>query len=301
MKIFILLNKNAGSIENTQKLLDALKDNSNVTIEACETENDVPQLTRRAIAEGYDVLCPGGGDGTIHSVVNSLPKDYLGAICLGLLPLGTGNDFCRSLGIPSDPVEAFNLLSDPTRSIEQRIDVMDTLYSNQKRICVNLASGGFGGEVEKTIDPQLKARWKGLAYARAAVEAARDLKEFRVLVNFDSNPAVELSAISVVVANGVAAGGGFEVAPRADPADGKLDIVIAHNAHTLQLATVAAQLLVGDYTESDHVSHFRAKRVRVQSDPPMHFSIDGSFLAETPLTFTIFPNAVRILTPLQST
>lgn len=297
MKIFILLNKNAGSIVKAQTLIDALKDDPRVTLAYGDNESDVPRLTQRALAEGYDVICPGGGDGTIHSVVNSLSKDDMGKIRLGLLPLGTGNDFCRCFGIPSDPMLAFALMTDPEHSIEQRIDLIEVISSDDtRRFCVNLASGGFGGEVEKNLDSSLKARWKALAYARAALRAASDLKEFHVRARFDSSPAVELSTLSIVVANGIAAGGGYEVAPHADPADRKIDIVITHDAPALQLATVAAQLLVGDYTQSEHVSHLRAKKVHIQSEPPMDFSVDGSLLIKTPLEFSVLPGVLRVIT-----
>lgn len=301
MKIFLLLNKNAGSYENAQPLLESLKDDARVTIVHGECEDDVPRLTYRAISQGYDVICPGGGDGTIHSIVNSLARDDLGKIGFGLLPLGTGNDFCRSFGIPNDPLEAFALITDPQRAIEQRIDLIEVSSARQRRYCVNLASGGFGGEVEKHLDPELKARWRTLAYARAAVRAFSDLKEFSVRASFDAGPLVELSTLSIIVANGIAAGGGFEVAPHADPADRRIDIVITHTAPALQLASIAAQLLVGDYTQSEHVSHLRAKKLHIQSEPPMDFSVDGSFVEQTPLAFSVLPGVLRIIRPKENT
>ena len=299
MKIFLLLNKNAGSFENAQPLLEFLKDDPRVTVAYGKCEDDVPRLTHRAIKQKYDIICPGGGDGTIHSIVNSLARDDLGKIQFGLLPLGTGNDFCRSFGIPNDPLEAFALITDPQRAIEQRVDLIEVVTVRHRRYCVNLASGGFGGEVEKHLDPELKSRWRTLAYARAAVRAVTDLKEFRVRASFDAGPSVELSTLSIIVANGIAAGGGFEVAPHADPADRKIDIVITHTAPALQLATIAAQLLVGDYTQSEHVSHLRAKKLHIQSDPPMAFSIDGSLVEKTPLAFSVLPGVLRILRPVE--
>ena len=97
------------------------------------------------------------------------------------------------------------------------------------------------------------------------------------------------------MANGRYAAHGWNVASHANPEDGLLDVVIVHSGPFFDLTTVAAQLLAGDYLDSDHVTLRRHRRVRIQSRPEMWFSIDGEPIGEEPITFTVLPRALRVV------
>ncbi|MEW6056387.1 MAG: diacylglycerol kinase family protein [Bdellovibrionota bacterium] len=291
----MILNKNAGLLKKGEGFKPEIGAAHEITFCVCSSKKDLPPLIDRAIKRGVDVIVAGGGDGTISETVN-LISVYAQKPSLGIIPLGTGNDLSRSFGIPLDPVEALNLILDEQASQGRLIDLIHVQALGETRLCVNLASGGLAGEIEKTIDDPLKQRWGQLAYARAALSVANHIKEFKVQLTIDENPALCLSTLNVIVANGKAAGGGFEVAPHASPVDHKLDVVIVHPAARMQLALTLAQLLGGDYTQSENVTHFKARKIKIDSDPQMDFNIDGDLFSPTPLEFSVIPNALRIIT-----
>src|SRR5690606_24544622 len=114
------------------------------------------------------------------------------------------------------------------------------------------------------------------------------------LVTLDDQPPRRLDAVNVFVANARSVAGGFLAAPMADIEDGLLDLVVVRSAGLLDLAGVAARLVAGDLTRSDAVSHARARRVRLGSEPPMAFNLDGDVVPEGPIEVTVVPRALPI-------
>jgi diacylglycerol kinase (ATP) len=141
----------------------------------------------------------------------------------------------------------------------------------------------------------MKAALGPLAYLRGAVAVLPDLTDYHTLMELDDGPAERIEAINVIVANGRYAAHGWNVASQANPEDGLLDVVIVRWGPFFDLTAVAAQLLGGDYLDSDHVALRRARRVRIQSRPEMWFSIDGEPISEEPITFTAIPRALRVI------
>ncbi len=291
MRIFVIFNSKAGSAKSAEALRARLKERGNVTL----VEPESPEATRLAAArakqESYDMIVAAGGDGTIHAVVNGLGPDFGGAR-LAVLPLGTGNDLRRTLAIPEDPLEALNLLDG---GAERLIDVFRVDTPSQSCFGVNTASGGFSGQMQEALTKEMKATWGPLAYLRGAVAVLPDLTDYHTLIQLDDGPAERVAAINVIVANGRYAAHGWNVASQANPEDGLLDVVTVHSGPFFDLTAVAAQLLGGDYLNSDHVTLRQARRVQVQSRPEMWFSIDGEPIGEEPITFTVIPRALRVI------
>jgi len=300
-KTLVIINKNAGSYEKAQALAQAFAEHSTlVTFQECDSVERLPEILRQAVSNNIDTIVAGGGDGTIHDTVNAMAP-YFDRLRLAIIPLGTGNDLCRSLDIPLDPTEAMHLvLAGADKAEEASLDLIRVKHgelNEHDTICVNVATGGFGGEIEKNIDDTTKERWGALAYARAAISAATNIAEFKLHLTVDAQEVGQTSALNIVIANARTAGGGFEIAPQANPEDRKLDVVITHPANAVQLATIAAQLLVGEYTNSPHVSHFRARKIIIFSNPVMDFTVDGCLWGKTPIEFTIMPSALRVIRP----
>lgn len=295
MKTFVLLNQHAGSFEKASALIEMAAQNAHTSLYVCQSKDDVPSLVRRTIDDGYDTIVAGGGDGTIHEVVNAMIGQF-DRIRLGLIPLGTGNDFCRSLGIPIDPTQALSMILE-NNTQERRVDLIQVEAGSKKEICVNLVSGGIGGEIEKHVDKSVKERWGALAYVRGALSAATNVIPFELELQIDQQDTKRLAALNITIANGRTAGGGFEVAPHASPDDRKMDVVLVHPGNPIELAAVATRLATGDYTKSDRVSEFRAREISIRSNPPMDFSVDGSLFAQSPILFKLMPGALRLLAP----
>jgi diacylglycerol kinase (ATP) len=291
MRIFVVFNSKAGSAKSAEALRARLTERGNVTL----VEPESPEATRLAAArakqESYDLIVAAGGDGTIHAVVNGLAPDFGGAR-LAVLPLGTGNDLRRTLALPEDPLEALNLLDGGAVRL---IDVFRVDTPSQSCFGVNTASGGFSGQMQEALTKEMKAAWGPLAYLRGAVAVLPDLTDYHTIMQLDDGPAERIAAINVIVANGRYAAHGWNVASQANPEDGLLDVVVVHSGPFFDLTAVAAQLLGGDYLNSDHVTLRRARRVQIHSSPEMWFSIDGEPIGEEPITFTVMPRALRVI------
>jgi diacylglycerol kinase (ATP) len=268
----------------------ALAGRRDVVVCAPRGPEQMAAVTAEALRDGCDTLVAAGGDGTIHAAVNALAPDF-DRVCLGVLPLGTGNDFARTLALPTDPLEALAVaLGGP----ERRLDVIRVETPTRTFWCVNVAAGGFTGQMQEALTDDVKAWWGPLAYVRGAASVLPNLTGYQTSLCIDDGPLHQVEALNVIVANGRSAGGGLHVAPRANPEDGLLDLVVVRYAPVLDLTAVAALLLTGDYLDSDQVQHQTARRVRVAATPGMWFSIDGELLTNEPVTFTVVPRALRV-------
>ena len=165
-----------------------------------------------------------GGDGTVNEVVNGLGRSgFPEAVTLAVLPMGTGNDLAATLAIPDDLEEA----EDAIRQRRVRIFDVARIRSEgvEERFFINVATGGYGAETSSLADEELKGRWGKLAYFRASLEKAREFEVREVKVTLDGEERM-LRAVNVAVGNCRYAGGGWLAAPRANPEDGLLDLVV---------------------------------------------------------------------------
>jgi diacylglycerol kinase (ATP) len=291
MRTCIILNARAGSAPDAADLRDALAGRPNVDVCEPTSVDEVRAGVARALAAGCDTIVAAGGDGTVHTIVNALADDFARAR-LAILPLGTGNDLCRTLAIPADPLAALALL-DTGR--EHCIDLVRVDAAERSLWCVNVAAGGFTGQMQELLTDEVKALWGPLAYLRGAVSVLPNLTGYHTTLRLDDGVVERIDALNVLVANGRTAGGGLQVAPRANPEDGLLDVITVVYRPLLELTGVAALLLAGNYLSSDYVVQQRARRVQVASTPGMWFSIDGELLSSAALTFTVRPRALRVL------
>ncbi|GIV98282.1 MAG: diacylglycerol kinase [Herpetosiphonaceae bacterium] len=249
------------------------------------------QLAQAAAQAGCDLVIAVGGDGTINEVVNGLAVNLAG-VTLGIIPLGTGNDLARTLAIPLDPVEALDVIE---QRRERRIDLINVKSYETNTYCVNVAAGGFSGQVDEVLNEDIKATWGPLAYLVSAASVLPDLTGYETTVAYEDEAPRRVDALSIIVANGRTAGGGLRVAPQANPEDGLLDVVIVRYSSLLNLAGVAARLLAGNYLDSDVVVHKQVRRLSIASRPGMWFNIDGELLTKEPVIFAVQPQALRVL------
>jgi diacylglycerol kinase (ATP) len=208
------------------------------------------------------------------------------------LPLGTGNDLARTLALPLDAQEAFGLL---TSGSARTLDVMRVETASNTMYGLNVAAGGFTGQMNELMTDDLKATWGPLAYLRGAVGVLPNLTDYETFVTWDDGAEERIAALNIIVANGRTAAGGFMVAPTANPEDGVLDVVIVQSGSLVDLAGVAARLLAGNYVDSDLVLHRQVRRVRVAARPGMWFNVDGELMTKDPVTFTVLPRTLQMV------
>ena len=290
LRMALLLNPKAGSAGQGEAVRAALEAVPGVSLVSVDPERELREQVQAALKAGVDALAVAGGDGTIHGVVNALGPDFP-RVSLLLLPLGTGNDFCRTLAVPLDPVGAVGLLKlNRTRAVDAvRVD------GDWSGFLANVATGGFSGKVAAEVTSDLKAAWGPLAYLRGAAGTIADPPKFRVTLRYDGKQTETLDVLNIVVANARTAAGGYVVAPRADPEDGKLDVVLVHAVESaLDQGVITARLLAGDYVADDNVTHRRAKRVELTAPQPLPLSFDGELVEGKRFTFAAVPRAVRV-------
>lgn len=288
MTIYAFLNPQAGSVESNRSLRRFLDEDPRYTVRELGPDDDLGQLI--AAPNDCTLLAVAGGDGTVHAAANGLLKANSHA-AFGIIPLGTGNDFCRTLAIPLDPMAAASLLQNGT---PRDIDAI-RIEGDKSGYLLNAATGGFSGQVASQVTSEQKAAWGPLAYLRGALGPIADLPRYRLTIRFDRGEPETFDALNIVVANGRMAAGGIPVAPTANPEDGKFDVVIVPSCDALDLTVVAARLLHGDYLGDENVVHRLAERVEIESDPPISFSIDGELCQGSRFTFSIVPKALRIV------
>jgi diacylglycerol kinase (ATP) len=294
MRTFVVFNPKAGPTRSAEAVRARLEARPGVTVCEPETPGGVSGCVAEAMHSSCDTLVAAGGDGTVHAVVNALAPDF-DRCRLAVLPLGTGNDLCRTLALPEDALEALEALEALDVGRERRLDLMRVETAGRSGYAVNLASGGFSGQLQERLSDDLKATWGPLAYLLGAVGVLPDLTGYHTTLALDGGPPARVEALNIIVANGRYAAGGWRVASRADPEDGLLDVVVVRDGPLLDLTAVAARLLAGDYLDSDAVWHARARSVRVASEPGMWFSIDGELATNELVTFTAVPRALRVL------
>lgn len=252
------------------------------------------ELAAEAARNGAEELVIAGGDGTIHEVVNGLSAGAERPLPLGLVPLGTGNDLCRSLGLPLDPHDAVEVLR---ASSERSADLMAAEVGGRRRLAVTFALGGLAGDVAVHVTEDRKRFWGGLVYLRGAVESLRTLRSYRTEIELDGERLAVLDLMAVVVANGRFLGGGIPAAPRAVPDDGLLDVVAVRSCSPWLLPGLLAGVLTGRHLDDPRVLWSRARRVEVRSEPGMPFNLDGQPLGSGDATFEVLPGALRIAAP----
>jgi len=289
VKPYIIVNPIAGSIVDLNLRLRQLRPLNAREVRVTRHAGEAETLARKAIRAGCDYLIAAGGDGTLNEVINGIatPSPPSG-VCVGIVPLGTANDFARSMGLMGDIDATIDILRTKTTA---RIDLV-SMNSERTRYFVNTSAGGFSGIVDEKLTPEIKLAWGPLAYLRSAAAALPELHAYRTTVTFDDAESLVTDVYNVIVANGQFVAGGLPIAPQADPSDGLLDAVLIPKRPAAEMALLAAEMLLGKHLTSDGVIFRRAKKISVQSQPGMWFNADGELVGNEPIIFQILPRAL---------
>lgn len=291
-KISVILNPTAGSIRDLDNLVKQIGQIPGAEVRTTTKPGSAARFARTAIRKGYDMIVAAGGDGTLNEVINGI-GEKLGEARVGLIPLGTGNDFARTIGMPTDLDAAIDVIrTGKTRAVD-----LVRVTSDEVRYFVNVSAGGFSGLVDEKITPKMKKTWGPLAYLRSAAAALPDLRAYRTTLAFDNAESLQLDLYNVVVANGRFVAGGRLIAPEASIDDGLLDIILIQQRSTPELALLAAQVALGTHLSSNAIVFRRAAKLTVNSKPGMWFNVDGELVGNEPARFEILPRALRFVVP----
>lgn len=305
MKTVVILNPEAGKANQVPRLRELLDRLPDVLVRETEGPGHARDLAHEAAEQGCATVVSAGGDGTLNEVLNGLAPDFSRSR-LGVLPLGTGNDFVRSIGVPPDPEKAVEVL----RAGHVRpVDVARATFTGDggemlQRYFLNMSAGGFSTAVGQAMDPELKQRWGALSYALSAAGALPELTPYRARLRMqpeegrdgaDAEEELEIALYVLIVANARYVASGIPAAPEARLDDGRLDVVAFPEMPPSRIAALIPQALLGRHPESDVVTVRRAHRLELEAEPPMPFNVDGEPAGTTPVTFEILPRALEVV------
>ncbi|MGH3334129.1 MAG: lipid kinase [Nocardioidaceae bacterium] len=248
----------------------------------------------RVVDEGHDLIVVGGGDGTVGCAAGLVAGTEA---TLGVLPLGTANDFARTLQLPDDLDTACDTLAHG-----KVVDI--DLGHVDGRPFLNVASVGLSVGVTEALSPRLKRRLGPLAYPVATLRAYRRHEPFTARLEFpdgDREPIELADLLQVAVGNGRHYGGGNAVSPTAGIDDHVLDVYAIERGRLREHVSIARLLKDGSFIEHDRVHHVTTRRVRLVTEPALPVNLDGEIAATTPSLFEIERNAVHVVVPQHAT
>jgi diacylglycerol kinase (ATP) len=291
-EIVLVANANAGTHE--QEALDAavrvLRNRSDVEVVETSTPEELDDVCGRV--EGRTVVVA-GGDGSLHAVVNALHRfGSLDEIRLGLIPLGTGNDFARGVGLPLDPAEAAEIVA------ADHLVPIDLAVDDTGTVVVNNAHLGVGAEASRAAD-KWKPRLGRVGYALGALSAGYDPKFLKLTVTVDGREVVHRRRVAqVAIGNGSSVGGGTELIPGADPAGGELTVIVSRARGRLRRFAYVARLRRGKHHLMREVDRTTGCEVVVEGEP-FYVITDGEISEEscTRRSWRLVSGAVRMYLP----
>lgn len=292
MKRYIIFNPAAGSATDRKKVLSALALLEPAKLRLTQKRGDAERWAREAMKTNSDFIAVAGGDGTLNEVVNGLAKAAR-RTRVGLIPLGTGNDFARTLGLPSSLEENIDILKSAAKTAS--IDLVRVKSRRRIRYFVNVSAGGFSGLVDRKTTRKVKRSWGPLAYVRGAAAALPNLHAYRTKIQLDDDKEFAAELYNVVIANGRFVAHGLPIAPTADPGDGLLDVVLIPKLAGPELALLAGAIVLGKHLSNNGTVHRRARKIAVRSNPGMWFNVDGELIGNAPAVFQIMPHALRFI------
>lgn len=292
MKPYIIVNPIAGAIVNPDGLLKQLRRLDPRKLSLTKRAGEAETLARAAFRAGCDYIIAAGGDGTLNEVINGIASPYpIRGVRMGIVPLGTANDFARSMKLPARVENNIDIL----RAKQTVLVDLVRVTGKRTRYFINVSAGGFSGAVDEKLTPQIKSTWGPLAYLRSAAAALPKLRAYHATVIFDDVERWEGELYNIVIANGKFVAGGLPIAPDASVRDGLLDVLLVPKRPAREMALLTAQMLLGKHLSSNVIPFRRTRKISVKSRPQMWFNVDGEPFGDDPAVFQILPRALEFV------
>jgi len=271
-----------------------------VTLGATERPGDATRLAREAGRAGLDCTIVMGGDGTLNEVCQAYLDERgnpLSGPPLGLIPAGTGGDFRKTLGLGTDlEASVEHLVTHEPRPID--LGVLEATAPNGQpvtRAFVNITSFGLGGLTDRVVNAGPK--WLGgkSAFFLGTLRALAAYRNAAVRVKVDGAVWLESPIVNVALSNGRFFGGGMQIAPDADPSDGRFDVVALGDLTRLQIVGLTQHIYAGTHLGRPDISVTRGTLVEAEAlvpDAEVLVDMDGETPGRLPLRARIAPGAL---------
>jgi YegS/Rv2252/BmrU family lipid kinase len=249
---------------------------------------DATRFAKQAIAEGVDVVCSYGGDGTVMEVAQAVQG---GDVPMAILPGGTANLMSVELGVPKDLTKAAQIVVDPN-SVVRQVD-MGQVGDGTFMLRVGM---GYEGEKVKMADREMKDKWGILAYSIAGLKALETAPMANYHLTIDgeehevAGKACDIYNAGNIGVEGMSAGKSINVS------DGLMDVFIVRDASLKSLSAVGDSLL-GKEPDQKAVKHWQFREIQIECDPPQIVQVDGEVWDPTPaITVKVLPGMLPVLT-----
>ncbi len=247
------------------------------------------ELAQLAIHNGASIVIAAGGDGTINEVVTGLIGS---GSALGVFPLGTGNDFARTLGIRTVQEGIHTIAT----GLLANIDVIQWTASGRTGYGINVAGCGFDAEVAARINCEYRWLRGTPAYIAAVLECLTKYQPTKLEIKHDRGE-LEVDAMLVAVANAQSYGGGMRIGPDADLTDGLLDVVIVQSVSKFQFIKTFRKVFAGTHLSHPRVVSFRTSGIEISATHDVPVLVDGEIVGVSPANFIVLPGEIRCVIP----
>lgn len=251
-------------------------------------DGDAERAAGLAVADGCEALFVAGGDGTVNEAVSGLAAaGVLDRVAVGIIPLGTGNDFAAGLGIPNDIEAALDVL---LRGRELRVD----LGQVNGRVFVNTSGGGFIAEVSVAVTPQLKTIAGRLAYLIGGAQTLMAFEPVHATLTLEpGGRRLEHELYAFAVCNSRLIGGGRLIAPEAVIDDGLLDVCLIEAMSALEFVALARRVADGEHVKDPRVYYAQAASIAIDLSRDVSINTDGEVFEGRHCEYRVLPGAAR--------
>ena len=256
---------------------------------ATTCEGDATEAAKKAVENGFDIIIASGGDGTLNEVVAGV-SEFEKRPKIGLIPMGTTNDFARAVHIPRDIKRAVEIIVKGD-SIPVDVGLVNERYF------INIAGGGRITEITYDVPSKLKTMLGQLAYYLKGIEMLPSIKSTKVRIEYDGEIFEDEAMMFLVgLTNSV---GGFEkLAPNSSINDGLFSLLILKKLNIAEFIRVASLALRGEHLTDPHVIIKKAKHIKVTSDDKVLLNLDGEYGGDIPATFENLHRHIEVFVPI---
>ncbi len=286
----LIVNPSSGkeeALDHVDDIKGILNDKGfDVKVAQTEKELDATNYCQDACKNKFDLVVSLGGDGTLHETINGM-VDQDHRPLLGIIPLGTVNDFARALDIPLDVDEAIDILrSDRSKSVD--------IGRFNDRYFVNIVAAGAIAEATYEVTPEQKTRFGPLAYMMEGMKTLTAKHSYPLRIEYDDKAWEGNSYLFLAVLTNSA--GGFEkLSPEAEVNDGKIHCYVVPKVNMIRLASIVTAIMRGNLKNEDDVHYFTADRIRLTSEKDLVTNVDGEQGDSLPVELSVLPSHIRVI------
>jgi diacylglycerol kinase (ATP) len=275
-------------------ILPALKSVADVDVWETRSRNDALILSNRAVEDGVDAIIAAGGDGTLHQVINGVlfGREGENLPAIGLIPIGSANDFARAIGVRRNPEQLKQLL---TAFHPKPIDAgRATFQDGSHHYFINIADTGMGPDVAQRVNGGKKPWGADAAYYMAILKTFTTYKPTEITITTESWTWTG-KVRTLAIANGKCFGHGLYVAPDALPDDGMFSVFIGGDISVLDFIRYSGKLKKGQLIHHPEVHYRTAKKVTITSPHVLMTEADGELLHPLPVTVEVLERKLPFL------